>query len=247
MRLPRDFRPKQIYGVTQRGNRGQWVHADRDDFREAMRLMAKYAKVHGVRIHAFTLMNNHSHWMFEASSEESISNLMRDMQGCYSRYLNRRYKLMPWLLLAPHLRWRRRGRGRGFSRYLRAGPVNWSPRFHAVELDAAGYRTFMKYVETNPVRAKLVKRAERWEWSSATAHCAGDDMDGLLCLDVWQHVFGRPETMAEDWREYLMGPSASDEAAAGAVRMPMGREGRHNRPTGWVRPAVAVSAGALPG
>ncbi len=91
MRLPRDFRPKQIYGVTQRGNRGQWVHVDRDDFQEAMRLMGKYARVHGVRIHCFSLMHNHSHWMFEASSEESISNLMRDMQGNYSRYLNRKY------------------------------------------------------------------------------------------------------------------------------------------------------------
>ncbi len=242
MRLPRDFRPKQIYGVTQRGNRGQWVHGDRDDFREAMRLMEKYARVYEVRIHAYALMHNHSHWMFEASSEESISNLMRDMQGNYSRYLNRKYKKTPWLLLAPHLRWRRGGRG--FSRFLRAGPVNWSPRFRAEELDAAGYRTFMKYCETNPVRAKLVKRAECWEWSSAAAHCAGDDMGGLLCLDVWRHVFGRPETIAEDWREYLAGPSDSDVVA---VRIPVGREGLHNRPKGWVRPAVTVSAGALPG
>ncbi len=155
---------------------------------------------------------------------------------------------MPWLLLAPHLRWRRRGRrgGKGFSHLLRAGPVNWSPRFHAVELDAAGYRTFMKYCEMNPVRAKLVKKAERWEWSSAAAHCAGDDMGGLLCLDVWRHVFGRPETIGEDWREYLMGPAASESDVA-VVRMPVRREGPHNRPTGWARPAVAVSAGALPG
>ena len=54
--------------------------------------------------------------------------------------------------------------------------MNWSPRFHAVELDAAGYQTFMNYVDTNPVRAKLVKRAERWEWSSAAAHCGADHL-----------------------------------------------------------------------
>ena len=97
--------------------------------------------------------------------------------------MNRKYKFMPSLLLAPHLRSRGRRR-RNYSPFLRAGPVNWSPRFHAVELDAAGYRTFMKYVETNPVRAKLVKRAERWEWSSARAHCAGKNAGGVLCLDV---------------------------------------------------------------
>lgn len=65
--------------------------------------------------------------------------------------------------------------------------------------------------------------------------------------DVWQHVFGRPETIAEDWREYLAGPAATSDVSEAVVRMPVGREGPHNRPTGWVRPAVAVSAGALPG
>ena len=56
-----------------------------------------------------------------------------------------------------------------------------------------------------------------------------------------------PETIAEDWREYLAGPAATSDVSEAVVRMPVGREGPHNRPTGWVRPAVAVSAGALPG
>jgi hypothetical protein len=28
----RDFRPSQLYGVTQRGNQGQWVYRDNEDF-----------------------------------------------------------------------------------------------------------------------------------------------------------------------------------------------------------------------
>ena len=253
MRPARDFRPGRMYGVTQRGNRGQWVHADRDDFLEAIWLMRKYTVVYGVRIHAFTLMHNHSHWIFESSSEESISNLMRDMQGNYSRYLNRKYKFMPWLLLAPHLRSRGRRRGRrNYSPFLRTGPVNWSPRFHAVELDAAGYRTFMKYVETNPVRAKLVKRAERWEWSSAAAHCGADrlpggDFRGLLCLEAWQHVFGRPATVATDWQAYLAGDADTDSEAVAVVPMPAGREGPYNRPVRWVAPTGGRVAGGESG
>ncbi len=36
-----------------------------------------------------------------------------------------------------------------------------------------------RYVALNPVRAKLVARAEDWRWSSVSAHLAGRD-DGLV-------------------------------------------------------------------
>ena len=48
----RDFRPQQLYGVTQRGNQGQWVYRDGQDFRKALDLMAR----HGVNIHGWCLM-----------------------------------------------------------------------------------------------------------------------------------------------------------------------------------------------
>ena len=33
----------------------------------------------------------------------------------------------------------------------------------------------LRYVALNPVRARLVQRAEDWRWSSARAHLAGSD------------------------------------------------------------------------
>ena len=50
-------------------------------FLEGMRLMDRASRRYGVRIHGWCLMHNHGHWIFEASSAESISNMMRDMQG----------------------------------------------------------------------------------------------------------------------------------------------------------------------
>ena len=47
---------------------------------------------------------------------------MRDMQGCFSNYLNKKYADAPELLLGP-LEWP--GRRGDFTGYLRAGPVNW--------------------------------------------------------------------------------------------------------------------------
>ncbi len=240
MRPVRDFRPQQLYGVTQRGNQGQWVYRDDQDFQQALDLMGKSAARYGVNIHGWCLMHNHGHFIFEASSEDSISNLMRDMQGCYSRYLNKKYRLEPWLLLAPLTVYGRRAR-KMYSSYRRAGPVNWTPRFDAVFLDGAGFRSFLRYVENNPVRAHLVRRATEWKWSSARAHCAGTNAAGVLCLDVWRHLFGNPAAAAEAWTTFLEGPA--EEVRRNAGRLP----GPYNRVVGWAMPPVTVAVGWPPG
>jgi hypothetical protein len=99
---------------------------------------------------------------------------------------------------------------------------------------------------TLPVRPKLVKRAVDWEWSSAAAHAAGTDMDGLLCLDVWRELFGKPERAAEAWVEYVEAPA--EEAAANAARTLAAKLtfAPHNRPVKWAAPEVALRVGEAP-
>ena len=155
VRKQRDFRPQQLYAITQRGNGGQWIHRDSEDFEQALIYMRKYTALHQVRIHGWCLMHNHSHWIFEASSPQSISNVMRDMQSRYSHYLNVKYRDTPWLLIAPLFGVKDIDH---FAPYLRSGPVNWTPRFDARFLDAKGFRDFLRYLENNPVDAGLVER-----------------------------------------------------------------------------------------
>ena len=237
MRPVRDFQPQQLYGVTQRGNQGQWVYRDDQDFRKALDLMARFATRYGVNIHGWCLMHNHGHWIFEASSEDSISNLMRDMQSGYSRYLNLRYQKQPWKLLAPLTLYGRRAR-KMFSPYRRAGPVNWTPRFDAMFLDGGGFKLFLRYLENNPVRAKMARKATDWKWSSAKAHCAG--AGGVLCLDVWRHLFGNPAVAAEAWTEFLDGPEEEVRRNAGRRAVPFNR-------AAWASPVVTLRAGSPPG
>jgi putative transposase len=55
-------------------------------------------------------------------------------------------------------------------------------------MDESHLRAAVSYVSLNPVRARLVSRAEEWAWSSVRAHLAGED-DGLVSvrpvLDRW--------------------------------------------------------------
>jgi putative transposase len=57
-------------------------------------------------------------------------------------------------------------------------------------MDESHLRAAVSYVSLNPVRARLVSRAEEWSWSSVRAHLAGED-DSLVSvrpvLDRWPH------------------------------------------------------------
>ena len=109
---------------------------------------------------------------------------------------------------------------------------------------SAGLANFLRYIELNPVRAKLCKRPARWAWSSAAAHLAGTDEEGLLCLDRWRELFGAPAKIEEVWREYLNGPIVEEKANALRIRTWTGSV--HNRPRGWVAPESTISAGSSP-
>jgi REP element-mobilizing transposase RayT len=210
VRQPRDYRPGHLYAVTQRGNHAQWVYRDEADFQKCISLMRRYSRMHHVKIHGYCLLHNHGHWLLEASTPDSISHFMRDLQGQYSRYLNRRYGTTPWILFAPLIE---PVQPTAFSRYLRKGPTNWTGRYDAPPLDARGFKAFLKYVEMNAVRAELVKHARDWPWSSASAHCSGKDPHDLLCVDRWEQLYRRPATIAVDWYAYLVACADEEHAA----------------------------------
>jgi putative transposase len=77
----------------------------------------------------------------------------------------------------------------------------WQGRFGAVAMDEAHLAAALRYVSLNPVRARLVERAQNWRWSSTRAHLRGKD-DGLTALapirDRFPHfadlLAGEPET-----------------------------------------------------
>jgi putative transposase len=72
--------------------------------------------------------------------------------------------------------------------------------------DDAHFTTVVRYVERNPLRAKLVGRAQAWRWSSL-GQKAGDGMP-LIPLARW------PVARRRDWVEWTNKPQTSAEEAA---------------------------------
>jgi hypothetical protein len=65
-----------------------------------------------------------------------------------------------------------------------------------VAMDDAHVSTALRYVSLNPVRARLVERADDWAWSSARAHLSGRD-DGLVRVAPLLDRIGRFANLIE--------------------------------------------------
>ena len=138
--------------VTDRGNRRSDVFLDDSDRLVFLHSLHENAQQHLLRIFAYSLMTNHFHLICTPEERYSISRTMHDVLGSYGNYFNAKYQCSGRL---------------------------WQGRFHSTVMDESHFLAGLRYVERNPVRAGLVKRAEDYEWSSAAAHCAGRE-DSLL-------------------------------------------------------------------
>jgi putative transposase len=119
----------------------------------------------------------------------------------------------------------RRGIGETHRRYSRRINLRegwrghlWQGRFASFPMDDKHLYLATRYVELNPVRARLVRAPWRWRWSSAAAHVEGRD-DRLVRVGPLLERFG-------DWKEFL-GAGLSEEELA-SVR----RHERSGRPLG---------------
>jgi putative transposase len=66
-------------------------------------------------------------------------------------------------------------------------------------LDEAYLWTAIGYVERNPLRARMVRKAENYRWSSAGAHCGLRQDDVLTTKSSWRKQF---EAIG-DWSAWL--------------------------------------------
>ena len=180
-RVARIVVPDCPHHVTQRGNNCQDVFFVDDDRRAYLEILAEQSQRFGLTVHGYCLMTNHVHLIATPRSAESLARAIGRTHWIYAQYINRFH---------------------GRSGHL------WQNRFHSCGLDARHFRSAMIYVERNPVRAKMVRMARRYPWSSAAAHCGRKDTSGMLDMDKWRRICQD----ADEWERIL---AAGDDKAMG--------------------------------
>ena len=168
-RIARVVVPGLSHHVTQRGNHREDVfYSDRD--REIyLALVKKYSEKYHFRVTAYCLMTNHVHLIVVPEREDSLARGLGRTHNDYARWL--------------HVRQGRTG-------HL------WQNRFHSCVLGGSHLWQAMRYVELNPVRARLVEWAWEWRWSSARAHLG--EPEQWLDMTQWREAY-----TAAEWRERL--------------------------------------------
>ena len=190
-RIARAVIPDLPHHLTQRGNNRQDVFFVDDDKGVYLDLLQQQSERFGLRVLGYCLMTNHVHLIGLPQREDSLARAVGRTHWLYTQHVNRLH---------------------GRSGHL------WQNRFHSSPFAAAHLRAAMPYVERNPVRPKLVRRAWRYPWSSAAAH-VGDANEGeLIDLAHWQRIASAAES-----REALCQPEREDMVERIRLRPRTGR------------------------
>ena len=142
-RHPRFAPPGYWLHITQRGNNQQTFFSSDADRQHFLTLVQNRSEERDVRVAAYVLLGNHFHLVAAGDRDDAISRFMMDVNGQYSKY---RHALK------------------------RATGHLWQGRFYSCVLDTPHWETALRYVEMNPVRARIVKNPADFRWSSARAH-----------------------------------------------------------------------------
>ena len=133
--------------VIQRGNNREPCFYAEEDYRRYLEDLEESAKKNDCRIHAYVLMTNHVHLLVTPMIEHGISQMMQALGRRYVRYIN--------------------------TSYQRTGTL-WEGRFKSSLIDSDQYLlTCMRYIELNPVRAKMVEYPDEYMWSSYRGNAQG--------------------------------------------------------------------------
>ena len=153
-RLARVVIPGYPHHVTQRGNGRARTFFDDGDYALYRDLLAEHCRSAGVEVWAWCLMPNHVHLILVPSDPDGLRRALARVHRSYAGIIQARRK--------------------------RSGHF-WQGRFGAVAMDEEHFAAALRYVSLNPVRARLVARAQDWRWSSTRAHLRNKD-DGVTTL-----------------------------------------------------------------
>jgi putative transposase len=180
-RLARAVAVGFAHHITQRGNNRKDVFFVDDDRRVYLELLKEQADKYSLELIGYCLMSNHIHIVAVPHEQDSLAKAIGRTHFRYTQYINRFHR--------------------------RSGHL-WQGRFYSCALDERHFWLAMKYIELNPVRARLCRKPWRYVWSSAAGHCGGEDESGLLDLTGWHKQMD-----AARWRDLLTKPDDEQQLA----------------------------------
>src|ERR1700733_4215711 len=165
-----------LYHVISRGNNRRKVFRTSADYRRFTEIIQVQKSKIPFYLYAYCLMPNHIHLLIERR-EDSVSKIMQRVLTTYSQYHNRKYK--------------------------KIGHV-FQGRYKSILCQTDEYLgELVRYIHLNPVRARMVRQPEDYEYSGHRAYI-GLDGNGLVDVEpVLRHFGGTKRRAVEVYRRFV--------------------------------------------
>ena len=172
--MPRPLRcvlPDHTLHIIQRGNNRALCFVDDEDREHYLAALRHASQRARCAIHAYVLMSNHTHLLVTAADAFAPARMMQSLGRKYVRHFN--------------------------ERHGRTGTL-WEGRYRSGLIDSERYLLqCSRYIEMNPVRARIANEPGAYRWSSFRSNAAGEP-DVLIRRHAVYLALGRSSLARRD-------------------------------------------------
>ncbi len=176
-RKPRIEYEGAFYHVITRGNQRQKISKDTADYQKYLQFLTICKNRYGFYLHAYVLMGNHVHLLIETRAKP-LSKILQSLNQRYTLYYNHKYRTVGHL---------------------------FQGRYKAILCEKDAYLlALLRYIQRNPLRAKIADRLDRYPWSSHHAYTGKSNPLSLVDTDQVLRMFSEKRQRTKRlYREFM--------------------------------------------
>lgn len=195
-RMKRLDLPGVAQHVVQRGNDRQACFFQEMDYVRYLQDLREASLRYACRVHAYVLMTNHVHLLVTPAEAGAVSRMMQAVGRRYVRYVN--------------------------DTCGRTGTL-WEGRYRSSLVDDEHYLlACYRYIELNPVRARMVSAPCEYRWSSYAANADGVHDPLVVQHTAYRDLAAEPTRRLMHYREFVV--QATSEGEIAAIRLHIQRQ-----------------------
>jgi putative transposase len=171
--------------VRHRGNNRCAIFGDDYDYEVFLVMLRSATERYAVDVHGYSLMTTHTHVQLTPTTEEGTARAMHQLSVRYVLYFNQKYQ--------------------------RVGTL-WTGRYRAKRItDERYWLICLRYIEQNPVRARLAVQPGQYRWSSYRAHAFGEGGDWLASHPVLEALGANVDQRQAAYRDICATPLTGEQ------------------------------------
>ncbi len=177
-RKPRKLYDGALFHITQRGNNKLTLFKDNEDFSVLYKLIETYKRKYAINIYHYCFMRNHIHMLIELLKKEHMSKFFQGIFQGYQLHFRKKYEYCGRL---------------------------YQSRYKSFNVEKDSYLLECgRYIDRNPLRAKIVKSLDDHKWSSYHYYVNGEKDSLITPNPMYLNLSGTPYRRQKVYLEYLL-------------------------------------------